>query len=139
MDKLVDHLFVFEGDGEVKDFSGNYREWREQVTEDELALKKKQKQLLSDQKNEKNVEESNSTAANQSKLKKKSFKEKYEFEQLQNEIAHLEKEKQDLNEKLAASNGTHDEIIDWSRRIGEVISAIDEKELRWLALSEMPE
>ena len=139
MDKLVDHLFVFEGDGEVKDFSGNYREWREQVAEDELALKKKQKQLLSDQKNEKNVEESNSTTANQSKLKKKSFKEKYEFEQLQNEIAHLEKEKQDLNEKLAASNGTHDEIIDWSRRIGEVISAIDEKELRWLALSEMPE
>ena len=139
MDKLVDHLFVFEGDGEVKDFSGNYREWREQVTEDELALKKKQKQLLSDQKNEKNVEESNSTNANQSKLKKKSFKEKYEFEQLQNEIAHLEKEKQDLNEKLAASKGSHDEIIDWSRRIGEVISAIDEKELRWLALSEMPE
>jgi ATP-binding cassette subfamily F protein uup len=139
MDKLVDHLFVFEGDGEVKDFSGNYREWREQITEDELALKKKQKQLLSDQKNEKNVEESNSTAANQSKLKKKSFKEKYEFEQLQNEIAHLEKEKQDLNEKLAASKGSHDEIIDWSRRIGEVISAIDEKELRWLALSEMPE
>jgi ATP-binding cassette subfamily F protein uup len=111
MDKLVDHLFVFEGDGEVKDFSGNYREWREQVTEDELALKKKQKQLLSDQKNEKNVEESNSTNANQSKLKKKSFKEKYEFEQLQNEIAHLEKEKQDLNEKLAASKGSHDEII----------------------------
>ncbi len=139
MDKLVDHLFVFEGDGEVKDFSGNYREWREQVTEDELALKKKQKQLLSDQKNEKNVEEINSTPANQSKLKKKSFKEKYEFEQLQNEIAHLEKEKQDLNEKLAASKGSHDEIIDWSRRIGEVISAIDEKELRWLALSEMPE
>jgi ATP-binding cassette subfamily F protein uup len=139
MDKLVDHLFVFEGDGEVKDFSGNYREWREQITEDELALKKKQKQLLSDQKNEKNVEESNSTTANQSKLKKKSFKEKYEFEQLQNEIAHLEKEKQDLNEKLAASKGSHDEIIDWSRRIGEVISAIDEKELRWLALSEMPE
>jgi ATP-binding cassette subfamily F protein uup len=94
---------------------------------------------LSDQKNEKNVEESNSTPANQSKLKKKSFKEKYEFEQLQNEIAHLEKEKQDLNEKLAASKGSHDEIIDWSRRIGEVISAIDEKELRWLALSEMPE
>ena len=139
MDKLVDHLFVFEGDGEVKDFSGNYREWREQVTEYELALKKKQKQLLSDQKNEKNVEEINSTPANQSKLKKKSFKEKYEFEQLQNEIAHLEKEKQDLNEKLAASKGSHDEIIDWSRRIGEVISAIDEKELRWLALSEMPE
>jgi ABC transport system ATP-binding/permease protein len=139
MDKLVDHLFVFEGDGEVKDFSGNYREWREQVTEDELVLKKKQKQLLSDQKNEKITEESNSSNANQPKLKKKSFKEKYEFEQLQKEIANLEKEKQDLNEKLAASKGSHDEIMTWSQRIGELISTIDEKELRWLALSEMPE
>ncbi len=139
MDKLVDHLFVFEGDGEVKDFSGNYREWREQVTEDELALKKKQKQLLSDQKNEKLTEESNSINSNQAKLKKKSFKEKYEFEQLQIEIANLEKEKQDLNEKLAASNGSHEEIMAWSKRIGEVALAIDEKELRWLALSEMPE
>ena len=43
MDRIVDHLFVFEGEGVVKDFSGNYREWREQVTEDELELKKKQK------------------------------------------------------------------------------------------------
>jgi ATP-binding cassette subfamily F protein uup len=139
MDKLVDHLFVFEGEGVVKDFSGNYRDWRDQVTEDELALKKKQKQLLSDQKNEKITEESKSNPVNQSKLKKKSFKEKYEFEQLQKEIADLEKEKQDLNEKLVASNGSHDEIMAWSKRIGEVASAIDEKELRWLALSEMPE
>jgi len=136
---LVDHLFVFEGEGVVKDFSGNYRDWRDQVTEDELALKKKQKQLLSDQKNEKITEESKSNPVNRSKLKKKSFKEKYEFEQLQKEIADLEKEKQDLNEKLVASNGSHDEIMAWSKRIGEVASAIDEKELRWLALSEMPE
>jgi ATP-binding cassette subfamily F protein uup len=137
MDKLVDHLFVFEGEGVVKDFSGNYREWREQVTEDELELKKKQKQLLANQKNEKLSEPALDT--NSSKLKKKSFKEKYEFEQLQSEIANLEKEKVELTQKLAESKGTHDEILAWSKRIGEVISAIDEKELRWLALSELPE
>jgi ATP-binding cassette subfamily F protein uup len=139
MDKLVDHLFVFEGDGVVKDFSGNYREWREQVTEDELALKKKQKQVAADQKNEKQVEQTNTTANNLTKQKKKTFKEKYEFEQLQSEIANLEKEKNELSQKLASSNGTHDEIIAWSKRIGEVILSIDEKELRWLALSEMAE
>jgi ATP-binding cassette subfamily F protein uup len=139
MDKLVDHLFVFEGDGVLKDFSGNYREWREQVTEDELALKKKQKQVAADQKNEKQVEQTNTTANNLTKQKKKTFKEKYEFEQLQSEIANLEKEKNELSQKLASSNGTHDEIIAWSKRIGEVILSIDEKELRWLALSEMAE
>jgi len=139
MDKLVDHLFVFEGNGEVKDFSGNYREWRDQVMEEELELKKKQKQLLADQKNEKQTElnQTNNTPAE--KLRKKSFKEKYEFEQLQSEIAKLEVEKEDLNKKLASGAGNHDDIITWSKRIGEVISAIDEKELRWLALSELPE
>jgi ATP-binding cassette subfamily F protein uup len=73
------------------------------------------------------------------KGRKRTFKEKYEFEQLQKEIAALEKEKQDLDLKLASSEGSHEEILLWSTRIGEVISAIDEKELRWLALSELIE
>jgi ATP-binding cassette subfamily F protein uup len=139
MDKLVDHLFVFEGEGIVKDFSGNYREWRDQVTELELETKKKQKQLLSDQKIEKQIELEQSVAVNNSKLRKKSFKEKYEFEQLQSEISILEAEKKELDQKLAGNSGTHEEIVIWSKRIGEVIEAIDEKELRWLALSELPE
>ena len=139
MDKLVDHLFVFEGEGIVKDFSGNYREWRDQVTEDELALKKKQKQALVEQKVEKQTEENNINTDSLSKVRKKSFKEKFEFEQLQKEIADLEVEKSILNQKLAAATGNHEEILKWSSRIGEVISLIDEKELRWLALSEMPE
>ena len=139
MDKLVDHLFVFEGNGEVKDFTGNYRDWRDQVTEEEMELKKKQKQLIADQKIDKQMDANQLKNAPVEKLKKKSFKEKYEFEQLQQEIAKLEIEKRELNEKLAAATGKHEEIVAWSKRIGEVIQAIDEKELRWLALSELPE
>lgn len=139
MDKLVDHLFVFEGDGVVKDFSGNYREWREQVLEDEMELKKKQKQALEQQKLQEKptTEEVNNNVVN--KLRKKSFKEKYEFEQLQSEIANLEKEKVELTDKLAAGGGSHEDILNWSKRIGELVDLIDEKELRWLALSELPE
>jgi ATP-binding cassette subfamily F protein uup len=139
MDKLVDHLFVFEGDGVVKDFSGNYREWREQVLEDEMESKKKQKQALEQQKLQEKptTEEVNNNVVN--KLRKKSFKEKYEFEQLQSEIANLEKEKVELTDKLAAGGGSHEDILNWSKRIGELVDLIDEKELRWLALSELPE
>jgi ATP-binding cassette subfamily F protein uup len=139
MDKLVDHLFVFEGDGIVKDFTGNYREWRDEVVEEELQLKKKQKQALVNQKNEKQDAVSITINTTTEKGRKRTFKEKYEFEQLQKEIATLEKEKQDLDLKLASSAGSHEEILLWSTRIGEVISAIDEKELRWLALSELIE
>ncbi len=139
MDKLVDHLFVFEGDGIVKDFTGNYREWRDEVVEEELQLKKKQKQALVNQKNEKQETVSTTINTTTEKGRKRTFKEKYEFEQLQKEIASLEKEKQDLDLKLASSAGSHEEILLWSTRIGEVISAIDEKELRWLALSELIE
>lgn len=139
MDKLVDHLFVFEGDGIVKDFTGNYREWRDEVVEEELQLKKKQKQALVNQKNEKQDAVSTTINTTTEKGRKRTFKEKYEFEQLQKEIATLEKEKQDLDLKLASSAGSHEEILLWSTRIGEVISAIDEKELRWLALSELIE
>jgi ATP-binding cassette subfamily F protein uup len=104
-----------------------------------LEQKKKQKQIQADQKNEKQIEVNSSINSSTEKLRKKSFKEKYEFEQLQAEIAKLELEKDDLNNKLASGAGNHDEIIVWSKRIGEVVAAIDEKELRWLALSEMPE
>jgi ATP-binding cassette subfamily F protein uup len=139
MDKLVDHLFVFEGDGNVKDFSGNYREWRNKTTEEEEEKKKKQKQALLTQKEEKFSDVNIENSLSKTKLKKKSFKEKFEFEQLQKEISALEIEKADLDQKLASAGASHDNILAWSTRIGEVISLIDEKELRWLTLSEMPE
>jgi ATP-binding cassette subfamily F protein uup len=137
MDKLVDHLFVFEGDGVVKDFNGNYQEWRAKNLASEIAQKKKEKQVLIAQKTEKETEYMQ--ASNTQKVRKKSFKEKFEFEQLQAEIIKLEEEKLILDTKLNSGNGNHLEIAEWSKRIGEVITAINEKELRWLTLSELPD
>jgi ATP-binding cassette subfamily F protein uup len=137
MDKLVDHLFVFEGDGVVKDFNGNYQEWRAKNLASEIAQKKKEKQVLIAQKTEKETE--HMQASNSQKVRKKSFKEKFEFEQLQAEIIKLEEEKLILDTKLNSGNGNHLEIAEWSKRIGEVITAINEKELRWLTLSELPD
>ena len=137
MDKLVDHLFVFEGDGEVKDFSGNYQDWRAKVMADEQELKKKEKQLTA----EKNTENIAAAEADtlKNKIKKKSFKEKFEFEQLQHVIATLETEKVQLSEQLSSGAGTHAEIAKWSERIGQIVEELNEKELRWLMLSELPD
>ena len=73
------------------------------------------------------------------KAKKKTFKEKFEFEQIQKDLAELEAEKQQLDGKLNSGAGSHPEIMEWSKRIGEVVNAIHEKELRWLTLSELPD
>jgi ATP-binding cassette subfamily F protein uup len=137
MDKLVDHLFVFEGDGEVKDFSGNYQDWRAKVMADEQELKKKEKQLTA----EKNTENIAAAEADtqKNKIKKKTFKEKFEFEQLQHVIAALETEKVQLSEQLSSGAGTHAEIAKWSERIGQIVEELNEKELRWLMLSELPD
>jgi len=137
MDKLVDHLFVFEGDGEVKDFSGNYQDWRAKVMADEQELKKKEKQLTA----EKNTENIAAAEADtqKNKIKKKSFKEKFEFEQLQHVIAALETEKLQLSDQLSSGAGTHAEIAKWSERIGQIVEELNEKELRWLMLSELPD
>ncbi|HRG59088.1 MAG TPA: ABC-F family ATP-binding cassette domain-containing protein [Bacteroidia bacterium] len=137
MDKLVDHLFVFEGDGIVKDFSGNYHEWRLNAIQNEIELKRKEKQALTEQKNSK--EKGAIQTDGNDKVKKKSFKEKFEFENLQKEIEELEKEKIALEEKLNDGIGNHQEILTWSNRIGDLVNLINEKELRWLTLSELPD
>lgn len=137
MDKLVDHLFVFEGDGVVKDFNGNYQEWRIKTLAAELELKKKEKQWNAEQKQEKVLAGINSSTTE--KAKKKTFKEKFEFEQIQKDLAELEAEKQQLDSKLNSGAASHTEIMEWSKRIGEVVNAIHEKELRWLTLSELPD
>lgn len=137
MDKLVDHLFVFEGDGVVKDFSGNYQEWRINTLAQEAELKRIEKQANAENKSSK--ESSTNQTVITDKVKKKSFKEKYEFEQLQSEIALLEAEKMDLDAKLNEGKGNHQEILMWSKRIGELVDLINEKEIRWLTLSELPD
>ncbi|MCX6290974.1 MAG: ABC-F family ATP-binding cassette domain-containing protein [Bacteroidetes bacterium] len=129
MNKLVDHLFIFEGDGVVKDFNGNYIEWRALKEEED-----KEESRIKNQESRKKTEEHKSSKAEKKKL---SFKDKFEFEQLEKEIELLEKEKTTLSEWLNSGNGTHEELLQWSNRYQEVSSLVDEKSLRWMVLSEL--
>jgi ATP-binding cassette subfamily F protein uup len=100
-------------------------------------LKKKEKQLTAE-KNTENIAAAEAETL-KNKIKKKSFKEKFEFEQLQHVIATLETEKLQLSEQLSSGAGTHAEIAKWSERIGQIVEELNEKELRWLMLSELPD
>jgi ATP-binding cassette subfamily F protein uup len=133
MDKLVDHLIVFEGDGQVRDFPGNYSEYRtylefEQSRRDSPAPPAPAKTLV----------DITPTIATANK-KKPSFKEQREFETLEKEIAELNKEKEAITEKLGSPSQPFDELQRLSGRIGEITKLIDEKEIRWLELSEIME
>ena len=125
MDRLVDHLFVFEGDGVIRDFPGNYTQYRLESKEepDEAAV---QKTTLP-------------PPAAAKKTNRVSFKDKREFELLEKEIADLNKEKETITQTLTDSNLPFDELQKLSLRIGEVTGLLDEKEMRWLELSEMME
>jgi ABC transport system ATP-binding/permease protein len=126
MDRLVDHLFVFEGNGVVKDFPGNYSQYRMQK-EVEAAAKK----------HESATKEKTLTAPVVKDNKKGlSFKEKYEFENIEKEIPMLQKEKQQLENNMAAGQLEYDALQKAAARVGELIQLIDEKEMRWLELSE---
>lgn len=125
LNKLTDHLFVFEGNGKVRDFLGNYNEYR-------LELKDEQRQL----KNQQKVVEAKSEVQTAGIKKKLSFKEQQEFNALENEIAKLQKEKVLLTDLLSSGNLSHQEIVDTAQKIEKLISELDEKELRWLELSE---
>jgi len=134
MDRLVDHLFVFQGEGDIRDFPGNYSQYR-------LALKDDEKLTdagtqMSDSKQEKilNTTPSPPPAGEKKKL---SFKEKREFELLEKEIADLTKEKETVTEKLNSGTAPFAELQQLSQRIGELTALLDEKELKWLELSEL--
>jgi ABC transport system ATP-binding/permease protein len=136
MDKVVDHLMVFKGNAELKDFPGNYtdfREWNELIEEQEREEKKAAKAELQNAK----VEAAKPEPIAKEKTKKLSFKEKQEFEALEKEIPALEAEKADIENQLASGTLSSDEIIKASQRFGELGDIIDEKTMRWLELSEM--
>ncbi len=130
MDKIVDHLLVFRGEGEIKDFPGNYTQFREWE-----SLKPKE---LADAKN--------NAADNEKKEKrefvgeqrrKKTYKEKCEFEHLEKEIAALEKEQKTIEEALCSGTLSIDELTEKSKRLPLVKDELEEKEMRWLELSEI--
>ena len=125
MDRLVDHLFVFEGDGIIRDFPGNYSQYRLEQKDDDLVMDEKKKSTAA-------TPQPALTAA-----RKPSFKEKREFEILEKQIADLNAEKQTITEKLSHGDLPFDELQRLSNRIGEVTHLLDEKEYRWLELSEV--
>jgi ABC transport system ATP-binding/permease protein len=133
MDRLVDHLFVFEGNGNVRDFPGNYTQFRLwQKAQEEAAADTEPAAYKAAE-----APPAAQTGAAQANAKRKlSFKEKREFDQLQNEIAALEKEKAEITEKLNGGNVPFESLQQLSERIGVIAALLDEKELRWLELSE---
>ncbi len=134
MDRLVDHLFVFQGDGDIRDFPGNYSQYR-------LALKDNDKltdagMLMAENKQEK-ILQPTAPAAETAEKKKLSFKEKREFELLEKEMADLNKEKENITGTLSSGTAPFEQLQTLSNRIGEITRLLDEKEMRWLELSEM--
>lgn len=127
LDKLTEHLFVFEGNGKVRDFLGNYNEYRLQLKEEQRQAVRDEKQLQS---------EAVKIVAVSAPKRKLSFKEQTEFKQLEKDMELLSKEKAALTEKLSGTVAHHDEIQKTAKRIEEIIISLDEKELRWLELSE---
>ncbi len=125
MDKLVDHIFVFEGDGKIDNFPGNYSEYRQmqqaQNAETTIQIESKPKP---EQKPDKE------------KTNKLSYKEKKELEELELVLSSLETEKAELEQLLNSGNANHEQILETSTRIGKIISEIDKKTDRWLELSE---
>ncbi|HQW44404.1 MAG: ABC-F family ATP-binding cassette domain-containing protein [Chitinophagaceae bacterium] len=133
MDRLVDHLFIFEGDGIIRDFPGNYTQYRQSVLNGQQLAGN----IMDDSKDlgeKATIEHPTTTNSQKRQL---SYKEKREFEVLEKEIADLTKEKVTVTQKLNNGNTSFDELQQLSLRIGEVTRLLDEKELRWLELSEI--
>jgi len=127
LDKLTDHLFVFEGNGKVRDFLGNYNEYR-------LQLKEEARQLKSDERAASS--ENKSITIDAAPKRKLSYKEQEEFKKLEIDIEKLSKEKNDLADKLSSGSLEHQQIQTISSMLEKIIGSLDEKELRWLELSE---
>lgn len=130
MDHLVDQLFVFEGDGRIRIFNGNYTDYRDWVIEQESNAAGKSAAKTQAQE---------SATEPPSGKKKPTYKEKQEFETLQSEIDALEKKKADIESRFSNGTTDHRQIAEWSKEIQAVADEIDEKTSRWIALSELME
>jgi ATP-binding cassette subfamily F protein uup len=126
MDKIVDHLFVFDGEGTIKDFPGSYTIWRnKQLEEEEQERKLKKPEPKAQPKPAKEKE------------RKLTFNEKKELDQLEKDIESLEAEKAKIGEELNSGSLSNSELHDKSNRFGQITDLLEEKEMRWLELSEL--
>lgn len=129
MDKIIDHLLVFEGQGRIKDFPGNYTQYREWA-----SLQPQEKAPTASNSKEDNDPKKNYRNDTKRKL---SYKEKREFEQLEEEIIQLEEEQKALEDALSGSELSVEEITEKSKRLACLKNELDEKSFRWLELSEL--
>ncbi len=130
MDKLVDHMFVMQESGKIKDFYGNYTEYKLKLQQDERVKRLQQRS------------EKEATAPKRETFKntnKRTYKEQKEFESLETEIEHLEKEKAVILEKLNTGTGTPEELTIWSQQYSDTDSLLEEKTFRWMELGEKEE
>lgn len=133
MDRMVDHLFAFEGDGVIRDFPGNYSQYREAKEKEKLTADSGKPA----EKNEKQEPETpNEKPGTNQQKQKLSFKEKFEFEQLEKELPQLQEEKRTLEEKMNGGSMNYEDLQLAAERISTLVQLIDEKEMRWLELSE---
>jgi ATP-binding cassette subfamily F protein uup len=132
MDKMVDHVFVFEGQGAIKDIIGNYTEYRRQIAQDAKRDKKP-----NEEKEKIEVVKVTQLANNNPVEKKKlSFKEKEEFKQLEKDLEKLEEEKSALTNVLSDSNSSNDDIMKAGTKLSEIVQKIETATERWMELAE---
>lgn len=137
LDRLVEHLFIFCGNGVVKDFIGSYSEYHDYIKEYEAAEKAKEKAAAAKAKaNDSEANAGKVNAASPAKKKKLTYKEQKELEQLEMDLDSLGKEKAELEKQLSSGTLPYDKIQEASARFGEIKDLLDEKEMRWLELQE---
>ncbi|MEM6297451.1 MAG: ABC-F family ATP-binding cassette domain-containing protein, partial [Bacteroidota bacterium] len=125
MDQLVEHLFVFEGEGKIRDFPGNYSDYKSEVLDVSSTENKKVEKEPSEK-----VEKVKETKT------KLSFKEKREFEALENEIADLEERKAEITQQMSSTEADFEQLQAWGEELEQLTETLEEKEMRWLELSE---
>jgi ATP-binding cassette subfamily F protein uup len=130
MDKVVDHLLVFKGDGEIKDFPGNYTQYREwQSLQPRESAQTKETPSVKENKQNRETQPTGK--------RKMTYKEKREFEQLEKDIEKLESEQQSIEEALCSGTLSVEELTEKSKRLPLLKDELDEKSMRWLELSEI--
>jgi ATP-binding cassette subfamily F protein uup len=127
LDKCVDHLFVFEGDGKIKDFVGQYSEYREYMLEKEEQEREASRMATPAAPKQQRTHDTSK--------RKLSFKEQRELEELERDLATLGTERAELEERLSSGTLPYDELTALSKRIEEIVALTDEKEMRWLELN----
>jgi len=135
LDKLCDHLLVFEGDGVIKDYNGSYTQYRIEKQADEEQKQQKITKAAKAAKAAASPKPTNTTATD--KPRKANYKEKQEWKSLEGDMATLEQKKTELTESLSSGNADHTQIAQWAKEVEEIVAQLDEKEMRWLELSEL--